>query len=372
MQEAAVVIPYYHNNLSVTEQISYEQCKKVLHKFLIVFVVPEGFTVEVKEFPDKWDVVEMPRKYMDGIDSYNQMMLSKEFYKSFESFKYILIYQLDAYVFSDRLLEFCNYEYDYIGAPWIEGKFEIQLAKKKLFYVGNGGFSLRKVASCLQQLSIGVPKQLEYNEDMFWASRDADFKIAPKEIAWQFAFERPIRTLYQLNGERLPFGCHAWMKYDFDFLKQFFIKDGHCRENLDKIVSLQRDAESEYMDLRYLTASKDMVWKCILGNCTVLPETIWIYGAGRYGLLCGYLLHDLNKCQIFCADKDEEKWGKDIWGIPIMPPKDIKRTDETLIIVAMKRSEVIISKFLQEGYSRRNNLLEFRTLVNAINKDLEY
>ena len=34
----------------------------------------------------------------------------------------MLIYQLDAYVFKDELLNWANKGYDYIGAPWLPWK----------------------------------------------------------------------------------------------------------------------------------------------------------------------------------------------------------------------------------------------------------
>lgn len=368
-QEVAVVIPYYHNDLSITEQISYEQCKKVLHNFPIIFVIPDGFQIVLRDFPEIWHIVEVPSQWMSDVESYNQMMLDRNFYQLFQQYKFILIHQLDAYVFSDRLLEFCRYEYDYIGAPWIEGKFEMELADRGILYVGNGGFSLRKVDSCLRQLDMENLNQIRYNEDVFWASRMGDFKLAPREIAWQFSFERPVKALYRLNGEQLPFGCHAWMKYDLDFFKPYIAKDGYTN-----IWSVHRepqwDSTNEYIDRRYLTAPKNVIWESILKSCEIVPRTIWIYGAGNYGLLCGYLLRKFSDCNIVYADNNEEKWGKDIWEFPIMPPTEIKHTAETLVIVAMKNTETVIGELLNCGYVRGVDLLEFSALVCAINNSM--
>ena len=36
-----------------------------------------------------------------------------------------------------------------------------------------------------------------------------------------FAFEARPRTLYEMNGRQLPFGCHAWFRYDLAFWKPF-------------------------------------------------------------------------------------------------------------------------------------------------------
>ena len=71
-------------------------------------------------------------------------MLSSEFYRRFSKFEYILIYQLDAFVFKDQLNYWCKKGYDYIGAPWFEG-FHLTKTGVNIIGVGNGGFSLRRV-----------------------------------------------------------------------------------------------------------------------------------------------------------------------------------------------------------------------------------
>lgn len=64
-------------------------------------------------------IVPFPDTYFKGIAGYNRLMMSPEFYETFAQWEYILIYQTDAWVFSDRLSEWCSKGYDYIGAPWI-------------------------------------------------------------------------------------------------------------------------------------------------------------------------------------------------------------------------------------------------------------
>ncbi len=59
------------------------------------------------------------------------------------------------------------------------------------------------------------------NEDRFWSDRarlfDPGFRIAPVATALSFAFERAPRHCYAANGGRLPFGCHAWPRWDRAF-----------------------------------------------------------------------------------------------------------------------------------------------------------
>lgn len=93
-------------------------------------------------------------QYFDSVKSYNELMLSVDFYRSFREYQYMLIYQLDAFVFEDQLEYWCNKGYDYIGAPWIK-------ANKKFHPTcGNGGFSLRKIDSFIQLLESSPNKRL--------------------------------------------------------------------------------------------------------------------------------------------------------------------------------------------------------------------
>ena len=70
--------------------------------------------------------------------------------------------------------------------------------------------------------------QIRGNEDMFFATMGVKFpniiKVAPIEIAVSFAFESDVETCYELNGFKLPFGCHAYQKYNFNFVKQLLVK----------------------------------------------------------------------------------------------------------------------------------------------------
>ena len=80
----------------------------------------------------------------------NRLMLSREFYGTFSHYSYILIYQLDALVLSDQLVQWCETGLDYVGAPWLKCEVTPWVNEPA---VGNGGFSLRKVPSFLEVLS---------------------------------------------------------------------------------------------------------------------------------------------------------------------------------------------------------------------------
>lgn len=67
----------------------------------------------------------------------------------------------------------------------------------------------------------GHSKLLKYIASFFIRN---DFNIAPVEIALKFSFETTPKQLYKRNNEQLPFGCHAWEKYDPEFWKPFIQK----------------------------------------------------------------------------------------------------------------------------------------------------
>ena len=56
------------------------------------------------------------------------------------------------------------------------------------------------------------------NNDYFWVDEVVryypGFKVASFEQGLQFAFEVFLRTCFEMNHHRPPFGCHEWPKYD--------------------------------------------------------------------------------------------------------------------------------------------------------------
>jgi hypothetical protein len=66
------------------------------------------------------------------------------------------------------------------------------------------------------------------NEDLFWSDRAKlfypNFKTAPVDVALHFSFERFPRYCFQKNGNQLPFGCHAWARWDREFWEPYLLK----------------------------------------------------------------------------------------------------------------------------------------------------
>lgn len=248
MNQVAVIIPFYKSELTDTEKIALYRCFKVLGNYTIIAIKPKSLDLshismtfnfsQVKSYDDQ---------FFCDINGYNKLMLSSLFYESLLTFEYILIYQLDAFVFSDKLKYWCDQQYDYIGAPWLYSernflsgamktikaaiyrKFNKQtygMPNKTQFYnqVGNGGFSLRKVHK-FYELSIKfsvkandylTQKKGEFNEDIFWSievnRKTKHLHIPNYRKAMKFAIETEPESAFRLNKGELPFGCHAWDK----------------------------------------------------------------------------------------------------------------------------------------------------------------
>jgi hypothetical protein len=75
-------------------------------------------------------------------------------------------------------------------------------------------------------------KRYAYNEDVFWGIEagkfDRFFKVAPAEQALLFSFEVSPRWSLVKTGGKLPFGCHAWGRYDRTFWEQVLSDPKHA------------------------------------------------------------------------------------------------------------------------------------------------
>jgi hypothetical protein len=240
--KAAVAVPVWRPTLTADESFSLRRCLSVLGGHAVTLVSPEGMPLDAVPLDGASPAVaRFAPEFFAGIGGYNRLMLSADFYGHFSAYDYVLVYQLDAFVFEDRLADWCARGYDYVGAPWIgEGwPEETSPLRRRLLRaltsprtrVGNGGFSLRRVSSFLRAIRRLRPLLSRWtsNEDLLWsvvARRAASFRIPPPEEAMSFSFELEPRRCYEQLGRRLPFGCHAWPRYDPDFWRGVFASLG--------------------------------------------------------------------------------------------------------------------------------------------------
>lgn len=234
MQQVAVIIPIYKENPSESEQFSIIRAQEILGNYPIIFVCPKSLIL------DKYLAIIPGAKfeyfdeiYFSNVGQYSKLMLSSMFYKRFMAYEFILIYQTDALVFRDELKQWCQRNFDYIGAPWVEippltnKKPIIDIQRYFLHRVGNGGLSLRKVKSHYRntRLFSFLLQNFIKNEDIFWGLLidflNPFFKKPSFKEALSFAFELNPQKSFKLNNNKLPFGVHAWEKYDKQFWEKF-------------------------------------------------------------------------------------------------------------------------------------------------------
>lgn len=260
--KAVIVIPVYKPQPNADERASLLQCLHVLGKHDICMVCPTS--LDTSAYEQEFHKAGVPfhaERFDDGFfrsqRDYNRLMLTKDFYLRFQAWEYMLIYQLDAYVFSDQLEEWCRKGYDYVGAPFLKLNREVDPMNS-----GNGGFSLRRIQKFIDVFSVkgkvltarGLWRFYRYrgplhrlpltlrgifgyrnhlkdfmnwqtaNEDLFYAMLDDSvlkWRIAHTPEAMYFSYEGRPSWLYARTG-RLPFGCHAFRQNEFDtFYSQY-------------------------------------------------------------------------------------------------------------------------------------------------------
>lgn len=280
-----IAIPIYKSfeGLDTWELIAIQQAAKTLgnHSFALIHPEKMDLAAYIKFFRN-FGIVPLSFSFNPGyfrsVMDYSRLMLTLSFYRRLDDFDYVLIYQTDAFIFEDRLDDWCLRDYSYIGSPWFAGYSPTE-NNQQLFAVGNGGFSLRKVSHCLKALKsfsfiypipVVVKSQLgkrrnlwlrniavvfkriltgnnsfwllndfykyndDYNalqEDYFWGvicKRNFSwFRVPEPEEALNFGFEVNPAKMYSLNNFTLPMGCHAWNRYDLEFWKPHLTSLGY-------------------------------------------------------------------------------------------------------------------------------------------------
>lgn len=267
MPKIIIIIPVYKKLLTEDEILSLKQCFKVLSKYEIRLVCPDNLDVsEYNKIIGKTIKTERFAPYFfEGIKGYNELTTNCEFYNRFHDFDFMLIYQLDAWVFYDKLTEWCEKNYDYIGAPWFEAH-KTHEEGFGLWCCGNGGLSLRKISKMITVTNPQTPLYsykfilkhcFQSRKMLFEGLTFLFFKKSKNNLRWYrekhahqwedtylsygldgtphqlykpsakeaalFSFECSPAYLHSLIGNKLPFGCHGWRKYQYDEFWSKFI-----------------------------------------------------------------------------------------------------------------------------------------------------
>lgn len=283
MELCIVVIPVYKPDPNDAECASFRRTLSILHNHDICVVTHLGCALDkyqqlAAEVSKTFRVEFFDSVFFRSVGDYNNLCFSNEFYNRFIQYEYMLIAQLDVWIFDDQLDYWCRQGYDYIGAP-IYHAYTPSSFTRKFLGVGNGGFSLRKISHCLRVVNhnrwmplvkplemirfywnlgrytkdftdswlrrlgiiptlaakiIGIHNNLDFyinnhvNEDLIfgqWANESwgGGCTLPDEEVASCFSFEVHPEYLYRKTGH-LPFGCHAFLKWEYNEFWYKYIK----------------------------------------------------------------------------------------------------------------------------------------------------
>jgi Protein of unknown function (DUF5672) len=242
MPVAVVVVPVYRP-LTVLDRFSLSRCSRLLDGWPLTVIAPASLdTTDVARVAPRAKILTLPDRWFESKQRYSELLLTRDFYKLFNSFEFLLIHQLDCYVFEDQLADWCAQRWDYVAPPFFRDYTE---RSGDLAGVGCGGFSLRRTASFLavcdtdegsaasgtqaRRLMAGALRRwrglsaAEWRlrrasrtgiaEDLFWSSVPKWLpwlRIPPIDEAARFGFEmRGLHHMQRYYAECIPFGCHA-------------------------------------------------------------------------------------------------------------------------------------------------------------------
>ena len=249
---AAVVVPAFRDRLDGDERVALRHLRTYLAAYDAYLVLPESSRLGAVA---DLEPIRLHERHFRSHRDYSRLMLSGELYRRFERYEFMLVHQLDALALSDELDRWCAHGYDYVGAPWVR---RAPGGGLRFAGVGNGGFSLRRVETCLRVIEMRqraltraassgrhvvavvrrvvreprrsrqIARDRFFHEDKFWSLEAPrllpGFRIPPAEVAVAFAFEREPRFCFEQNGRRLPFGCHKWRAHDPAFWEPHLLR----------------------------------------------------------------------------------------------------------------------------------------------------
>lgn len=372
MKNVAIIIPSYKKKLARNETISLCQCRKVLGNYDRYFLVPEDMKAD---YITDEIIVRIDGKHLSSRKQYSDYMLSENFYSLFSSYQYILIYQLDAFVFEDRLEYFCKLDYDYIGAEWLYG-LECHTEHNNLWYWGNGGFSLRKVSAFSKWIAecrdvVDYARML-LPEDLAISIFGAEtLKIAKRDVAMEFSYDMYPMECYRMNNNNLPFGCHAWTRFDVPFWKEIIDSYGYDVElkNVcdDETLLLCSGKERAEKMNRYF--SKDKIHYCMSTLLSKWNDELFVFGAGQYGFSFVNMVKDTNIRIKAIIDNDPEKIGKKIEGKKIISLESALEYSNIPILITLANPQAVETLLINNGLKKGMDYALSSDLQNEMCRD---
>jgi Uncharacterised nucleotidyltransferase/Protein of unknown function (DUF5672) len=228
----AIVLPIYRPRLDDKLLATVDRAVALLQHGDWHLVAPTSLETSFYEKRYGKPIVRFPDTFLDSLQSYSRLLLTDGFYATFAQYEYMLVIQDDVYVLRDDLAYWQARRFDYIGAPWPTGReHDLSMSRKPgirwytvTAYVGNGGFSLRRIAACRQLLAEFAEEAAWFRkhggEDYFFAcfgQFSQQFVLPSLRVAAAFAWETSLPRMHTLCEGQLPMAIHAYDKHDPEF-----------------------------------------------------------------------------------------------------------------------------------------------------------
>jgi hypothetical protein len=383
MKKVIIIVPIYKIDLSDKEKVALEQVEKILWKYPICFIIPEKLNLHYQGYPNV-KIEAFNDTFFNSTHTYSELLMSELFYERFRQYTYMLIYQLDAFVFSDRLEEFCALAYDYIGAPMpknFPGDWHNLGAS-----VGNGGFSLRKIESVLSVVKIKEQIYLKHPmekvlcefEDLFFSycgiCKNLNFHVPDISIALTFSIQENVRKCYNTLDRKLPFGCHAWYNNSsFDIWKPIIEKYGYILDDYRG-----QNFIKSFKECRYRRIYSFLLKRILLKNskkifCKLFEHILnkdckyGIWGYGKDGKRCIDLFNyaEMNVSEIYDSNAVNNYFEG---SILIKKPIDtsLKKRKNVIIIATQNYEDEIAYRLERLGLREKKDFLFFGEIEESI------
>lgn len=380
-QLAVVVIPVYKVKLNEFEKVSLAQVRHVLRDWPTVFLAPESLNFDFGNLGEGVQVERFPKKFFASRECYSELLLQPVFYERFINYEYMLIYQLDAFVFSDRLKEFCELGYDYVGAPCYNEEWQTLH-----ICVGNGGFSLRRTSKCIDvikksyALDFKIPRGfvLRQFEDLFFgfyaSKKEADFHVPAADLAANFCIQESWKYYWKIwkEGWR-PFGIHYWPRQDYDLWYRCISALGYELPSpvQNRCPHVMRENMLRY-NMQFLSDSviSEQITKDCLFKILNIKSGYALWGYGYYGQCFVKWLTGAEITIEHIYDQNDTLTRLDNGNKVERPEKNVILDRNDFIIVAMMEDASALENLRDWGLAEGRDYIRFDEILYEITQRL--
>jgi hypothetical protein len=216
MKKFCITVPVYTKELSIIDKIGLRRLYEVIgnKNYDVYFICPNSLdlcnyrdiyhnTLECR-FDDMW---------FTSLYTYTQLCLQYDFYDKFSDYEYIFMYQLDSYIWEDKIEKVCDLGYDYIGGPIFSKLANWNLVDNNGNYtpkVGNGGCGWRKVSTFKDICDPNGEFRKKYNiTDDYLKSISFEDKYFSNDIEYMYKLNKPSweETLLYVWDSSVPEIC---------------------------------------------------------------------------------------------------------------------------------------------------------------------